>query len=213
MWRWLPRSPLLPSRDLRRCLRDFSTEGSSYVEMGNFSSLECFLHFRVADWPTDSFYYSGTAYENLALSALEPVGVKAIRVGGKADGGIDFRGRWHDDKGAYVAEVVGQCKRISHPAPPKWLREMEGTLSLEISRQCKDLPLIDSPYIQKEISMGEKHPSFGKTLGILVSSSGFTAHTIRSLRDIPSPMCLLHLDEDGVLRSVRMTDKRRETWH
>ena len=82
-----------------------------------------------------SYKRIGTAYELYAQSALYNFGISTEIRGSAGDGGVDLRGVWHlgsrnnikDTKGSKTLNVIGQCKRMSKPLTPNFIRELEGT--------------------------------------------------------------------------------------
>lgn len=131
-----------------------------------------------------SFYrYStiakGNAYENYAKEQLEQMGMKLVQRGKTADKGIDLMGEWHAKdiyQKSILIPILGQCKHHEIKTGPKYIRELEGTLSQ-----------YDDQYI-----------------GIFVSHSGYTKGAIEHSMSRTSqyPLVLVVLNEEGIVSFV-----------
>lgn len=95
--------------------------------------------------------HRGTAYEEEVQKCFDSYGMRLRRVGGANDGGTDLLGYWHLDDTLKVSLVV-QCKAVAQPRGPNVVRELVGTMQ----QQSRD------------------------TLGIIVSSAGFTQIAIKT---------------------------------
>jgi hypothetical protein len=69
-------------------------------------------------------------------------------------------------------KILGQCKNESKPLGEKYLRDLEGNLT--------------------------HHGLKDKCIGILVSVNGFTDHAIRYLRQSPSPLLCIRVQNDDI---------------
>lgn len=108
----------------------------------------------------------GTIYENKTIECLLDFGFQLRRVGGALDKGIDLRGNWNSYRSH---PVIIQCKREAKPVGPKYIRELEGTLSHE------------SPNV----------------IGILVSQSGFTNEAKSDFNASKSSMILVGITDNA----------------
>jgi hypothetical protein len=72
----------------------------------------------------------GTQFEQLALNLLSKQKFQLRRVGGRSDGGIDLRGTidLHQEWNVFV-----QCKCESTKPGPKYIRELEGVIGMEVN--------------------------------------------------------------------------------
>ncbi|XP_068732703.1 uncharacterized protein [Montipora capricornis] len=86
----------------------------------------------------------GRQFEEIVVENLRKFSLDVAACGGARDRGIDFRGIWRLK--SCSVRVIGQCKRFRKRLGPRFVRELEGSLTHEAKN----------------------------TLGIIVSESGYT---------------------------------------
>ncbi|OLN95673.1 hypothetical protein CCHL11_04879 [Colletotrichum chlorophyti] len=94
----------------------------------NHNDLESFLSYasRTGLDPTSTVYV-GTRYEYVVSSTLSRYGIRAVRVGGASDFGIDLLGTWTLPSHKENLKVIFQCKGGSQRIGPSLVRELEGS--------------------------------------------------------------------------------------
>jgi hypothetical protein len=93
---------------------------------------EALLSFPKGD---QSYKRIGTAYELYAQSVLQKFGIRTEIRGSAGDGGVDLHGIWclggrsgtKSMEELRTLSVIGQCKKMSKPLTPNFIRELEGT--------------------------------------------------------------------------------------
>ena len=88
-------------------------------------NLNSFLQHATPD-PT-STVYRGTLFEWQTHEALEHLGMRLRRVGGKSDGGIDLRGTWPQ----FNINVLVQCKNTKTGSTPDSIRSLIGASAMQ----------------------------------------------------------------------------------
>lgn len=142
--------------------------------------------------------HRGLAFEERSLSVLRTdMSMSLKRVGGKADGGIDFFGWWwlpHDSPNnePYSSvlhrrriRVIGQCKAEKKKSGPHYVRELEGVLYRFLTQKSE----------QSAIFVVEEGADAPPTVAVLVSQSSFTKSSILRANSSKIPFCLLHLPQ------------------
>ncbi|WBW70539.1 mitochondrial endonuclease family [Schizosaccharomyces osmophilus] len=134
----------------------------------NHSSLQSYLKY--LEWKNCSFkttLVQGTLFEYLVKHILEKHGFTLKRCGGKDDRGIDLLGKFPSGS-SIEAKVAVSCKSNKAAIGPKYVRELEGSLSW-----C---PL--------------------NTLGILACLSNFTSASLKAIQvsERPLAVCRIYID-------------------
>jgi hypothetical protein len=112
---------------------------------------------------------SGSAFERQTLLALGALGIKLEICGQAHDGGVDLRGKWCPQPPHQTFSVLVQCKhRTSAAIGVGCVREFEGALR----SHCKD----------------------SSVLGILASSTKFSAFAASAAMSSPIPLALVCID-------------------
>ncbi|KAI9197160.1 uncharacterized protein BJ171DRAFT_522896 [Polychytrium aggregatum] len=126
-------------------------------------------------------YFVGHQFELDTQNTLRHFGFDLRACGKRNDKGIDLRGYWMfspADTNVIKLPVIIQCKNEATRLSPKYVRELEGTVLRE--------------------SEG--------TLGVLVSSRGFTPLSRQAFHSSPLPMALAVVvpDDEPALNSLQM---------
>ncbi|MCJ1444928.1 MAG: hypothetical protein MMC23_005432 [Stictis urceolatum] len=94
------------------------------------NSLATFLsHASRTGLSARSTVYNGTYYEYVCQTALEKLGFKLTRVGGRSDAGIDLIGTWQLPSQPFPLRCIVQCKALSRKLGPNLVREIEGAFN------------------------------------------------------------------------------------
>jgi hypothetical protein len=105
------------------------TEKLAYPDSqrSNHHDLDSFLEYTSRiDMDPKSTTYVGTHYEYTVQAALERLGMRLKRIGGKSDYGIDLLGTWPLPSAPEPLKVLIQCKAFSRKIEPSQARELEG---------------------------------------------------------------------------------------
>ncbi|KAI0689350.1 hypothetical protein BC835DRAFT_259838 [Cytidiella melzeri] len=166
---------------------------------------------RLSTLSTMSTVHRGTAYEQWSMRVLQScLSMSLIRVGGRADGGIDLQGWWwlpsHHDAEDHPSSrrrirVLAQCKAEKKKIGPKYVREMEGVLHQFNSKADTDPSTSNS---RSDV-----------TVGLFISSSPFSKLTLRRATSSSLPLALLHLPSptEELLAQEESCDGPLETDH
>ncbi|KAK9452736.1 hypothetical protein V1511DRAFT_506828 [Dipodascopsis uninucleata] len=112
----------------RYFLTSFS-QSRNTSSLSRHSNLTSFLEYaEQTKLDSKSTYYIGTLYEYTVLDALGRLGIDLKRQGGTGDKGIDLRGCISIANRPAVPVVV-QCKAEKKKPSPRYVRELEGSLS------------------------------------------------------------------------------------
>ncbi|KAI8143184.1 hypothetical protein BJV82DRAFT_668821 [Fennellomyces sp. T-0311] len=87
-------------------------------------NLSSFLQYATVD--PASTVYRGTLFEWQTHEALERLGMRLRRVGGKSDGGVDLRGTWPH----FNVNVLVQCKNTKLGSTPDTIRSLIGASAM-----------------------------------------------------------------------------------
>ncbi|KAG0245830.1 hypothetical protein BGX31_005932 [Mortierella sp. GBA43] len=161
-------------RDLHLFSPSTAVESPKSPSQGTHSDLESFEDL---DHNTASALYRGTLFEYQTQEVLKKcLGIYTLRTAGSNDLGIDLRGTWFlplsasPKPGDMVRhlKVIVQCKTTGSKIGPKYVRELQGSLSYESQ----------------------------PTMAILASSSEFTKQALLPYAKSLWPMALVVIDTE-----------------
>jgi hypothetical protein len=108
--------------------------------------------------PLLSAVHRGVAFEQRSLALLRAqLSMSLVRVGGKADGGVDLLGWWWLPARRRV-RVLGQCKAEKKKLGPNYVREMEGVLHRHLPADAVALVVSESPFSKATLLRAHSSP-------------------------------------------------------
>ncbi|CAE7027541.1 hypothetical protein P3342_006000 [Pyrenophora teres f. teres] len=181
---WLPRAT--PHRVPRR-IATTSAQNAAPVDIPKLpipqktprhNSLQSFVEYaKQAQIPTHRAVYVGTHYEYITSLALMRLGFSTVRIGGKADAGIDLLGHWVLAPLREPLPVIIQCKARKIPINPNHIRELEGSFH-GVPYQWKN----------KEV------------FGLLVTTMKATKGVLEALSHSRCPLGFVLISRDGLIQ-------------
>jgi hypothetical protein len=122
----------------------------------------------------DSPIYVGTHYEYTVALSLLRLGFSLLRVGAKADAGIDLIGHWVLAPLHEPLRVIIQCKARTMSVSPCHLRDLEGSF-----------PGVPPSWRSQDV------------LGLLITTQKATKGTLKALGESRRPMGFIMISHDG----------------
>ena len=166
----------------KKWLKDKKSQSAQPSDLKSFQET-------AAEKNTDSYHYTGTEYEYKAIEALKNMSFDIQRCGKAGDQGVDFRGIWTlPDKSI---PVIGQCKKEAKKCPPKYIRELEGTITHQ----------------SQSIAEGTHQNLIKDLFGIFVSHSGYSTEAITYAMQSQYPIILSLVDSDLQITQFKLNTK------
>ena len=152
---------------LRRFFSQRTRQFDQHSELKHCDTKSFLKYVQSTSLDITTTYYKGTLYEYAVCDGLRKFNIFNTRCGGCNDQGVDLRGKWYlEDSGDHgeqrILPVIVQCKADAKSIGPRYVRELEGTLSIE------------SP----------------GTVGILAAHSSFSERSLRTASSSELPMIL-----------------------
>eukprot|EP01114_Cavostelium_apophysatum_P011176 TRINITY_DN25374_c0_g1_i1.p1 TRINITY_DN25374_c0_g1~~TRINITY_DN25374_c0_g1_i1.p1 ORF type:complete len:263 (-),score=42.49 TRINITY_DN25374_c0_g1_i1:189-977(-) len=159
--------PLRESQDLIE-KRKVSKVRKTWLQTKKNSANDLDEFIQTYDKSVSTTYYQGTRFEFEVINTLSKLNFDIKKTGQTLDRGVDFRGTWKLPGRDEGLAVIGQCKKERSKCGAKYIRELEGTLL---------------------------HNTAG-SIGIFVSSSGFTADAVSHFAQSSLPLILSIIEGD-----------------